>query len=259
MALIQKFTEGHLGVLMMSNPAKRNCLSGELVKELVAGFDEFEQQEIHTVILRAEPGVKVWSAGHDIRELPESRRDPLNYHDSLGTLLRRVQDFPYPVIAMVEGSVWGGACDLCISCDMIICAEGATFAITPAKLGLPYNASGIVHFINVLGPKIAKEMFYTAQPISAEQAFNVSMVNHVVPPAELESFTKDIAASILANAPLSVSVIKRQFRLLLKGTPIPAETFEEIQGLRRKVYDSDDYKEGILSFKEKRAPVFKGR
>ncbi|MBC2595525.1 methylmalonyl-CoA decarboxylase [Ruficoccus amylovorans] len=259
MALVTTAIQGKTGIITFSNPEARNCLSGEMVEALVGAFDELEKQAVYAVILRAEPGVKVWSAGHNIKELPEGRRDPLNYYDSLGVLLRRVQDFPYPVIAMVEGTVWGGACDLCISCDMIVCAENATFAITPAKLGLPYNASGVVHFINVLGPKIAKEMFFTAKPISARQAHNVSMVNHVVPAPELEGFTLALADSITANAPLAIRVIKHQFRLLLKGTPLPAETFEEIQGLRRRVYDSDDYKEGVLSFKEKRPPVFTGR
>jgi methylmalonyl-CoA decarboxylase len=258
MPLVTTSLQGHIGILTFSNPAQRNCLSGEMVEALVGAFDELEKQDVYAVILRAESGVKVWSAGHNIKELPEGRRDPLNYYDSLGVLLRRVQDFPYPVIAMVEGTVWGGACDLCISCDMIVCAEDSTFAITPAKLGLPYNASGVVHFINVLGPKIAKEMFFTAKPISAQQAHNASMVNHIVPAAGLEGFTLALAESITANAPLAIRVIKHQFRLLLKGTPLPAETFEEIQGLRRRVYDSDDYKEGVLSFKEKRPPVFTG-
>ena len=258
MPLVTTSLHGHTGIITFNNPTQRNCLSSEMVDALVGAFDDFEKEDVYAVVLRAEPGVKVWSAGHNIKELPEGRRDPLNYYDSLGVLLRRVQDFPYPVIAMVEGTVWGGACDLCISCDMIVCAEDTTFAITPAKLGLPYNASGVVHFINVLGPKIAKEMFFTAKPISAQQAHNVNMVNHVVPVPELESFTLALSESITANAPLAIRAIKHQFRLLLKGTPLPAETFEEIQGLRRRVYDSDDYKEGVLSFKEKRPPTFTG-
>ncbi|QYY36626.1 methylmalonyl-CoA decarboxylase [Ruficoccus sp. ZRK36] len=259
MPLVTKSLHGKTGILTFSNPAQRNCLSQEMVEALVGGFDDFEEDRVYAVILRAEPGVKVWSAGHNIKELPDGRRDPLNYYDSLEVLLRRVQDFPYPVIAMVEGTVWGGACDLCISCDMIVCAESSTFAITPAKLGLPYNASGVVHFLNVLGPKIAKEMFFTAKPISAQQAHNVSMVNHVIPAPELESFTLALADSITVNAPLAIRAIKHQFRLLLKGSPLAAETFEEIQGLRRRVYDSEDYHEGVLSFKEKRPPNFTGK
>jgi methylmalonyl-CoA decarboxylase len=176
----------------------------------------------------------------------------------LEQLLRHVQDCPVPVIAMVEGSVWGGATDLCISCDLIICAENAAFAITPAKLGLPYNASGLVHFLHVLGPHKAREMFFTAQPMQAAEALAVGMVNHVVPQETLEPFTYALAATITQNAPLAVRALKQQFRLLLSGQPLPAETFERIQGMRRFVYDSADYREGLDAFKEKRPPRFQG-
>ena len=159
---------------------------------------------------------------------------------------------------MVEGSVWGGACDLCLSCDLVLCSQDATFAITPAKIGLPYNASGLVHFLNVLGPHKAKEMFFTALPLTAEEAENNHMVNHVVPAAELEAYTLHIARAIAQNAPLAVRVLKQQFRLLLSGQVLASETFESIQGMRREVYDSADYEEGIQAFKEKRPPAFKG-
>jgi methylmalonyl-CoA decarboxylase len=164
-----------------------------------------------------------------------------------------------PVIAMVEGSVWGGACDLCAACDLIVAARGSAFAMTPAKIGIPYNASGLIHFTNLLGVNKAKEMFFTAQPVSVDDAWNNGFVNHVVPAEELESFTRKLAATIAANAPLAVRSIKAEFRLLSRGHHIDAETAEQIQAIRRQVYDSEDYAEGICAFKEKRPPQFKGR
>ncbi len=155
--------------------------------------------------------------------------------------------------------MWGGACDLCCSCDIVIAARDSTFAMTPAKIGIPYNASGLIHFINHIGLNKAKEMFFSAQPIPVHQAWNNGFVNHEVERAELEAFTYALAGKIAANAPLAVRAIKAQFRLLTRGNLIDAETAERIQSIRRRVYDSEDYVEGIQSFREKRAPKFKGR
>ena len=247
------------GILQLNRGEKHNSLNGDLMRELMSGLDTLVADGARVVILRAAPGVKVWSAGHDINEIPEPRRDPLGYFDALETLLRKVQDCPVPVIAMVEGSVWGGACDLCAACDLIVAARGAAFAMTPAKIGIPYNASGLIYFTNLLGVNKAKEMFFTAQPVSVDDAWNNGFVNHVVAAEELEPFTMNLAATIASNAPLAVRSIKAEFRLLSRGHHIDAETAEQIQAIRRQVYDSEDYAEGIRAFKEKRPPQFQGR
>jgi methylmalonyl-CoA decarboxylase len=248
-----------VGTITFDHPTKRNSIGKRFADDLVAAFDELERTQVQVVVLRAMPGVGVWSAGHDITELPPGGRDPLGYYDPLDRVLRRVQECPAPVIAMVEGSVWGGACDLCITCDMIICTDTATFAITPAKIGVPYSASGLVRFLAVFGPHKAKELFFTARPISAQAALQARMVNHVVPEDQLEAVTYDIAETIAQNAPLAVQVLKQQFRLLLQGQTLSTETFERIQGMRGVVYDSQDYQEGIRAFKERRKPDFQGR
>jgi methylmalonyl-CoA decarboxylase len=160
---------------------------------------------------------------------------------------------------MIEGSVWGGACDLALTCDILVGCETTSFTITPAKIGIPYNASGLIHFINILGLNKAKEKFFTAEPISASDALDAGILNHLVPTADLERFTRDLAGKILRNAPLAVRALKEQFRLLSKGHPIDAETAEEIQAIRRRVYDSQDYGEGIRAFREKRPPRFQGK
>ncbi len=258
MNLVLTQLDNAIGILTLNRPEKHNAISQELADDLIGALNLMEQAQARVVIIRAAPESRVWSAGFDINELPVRRRDPLGYEDALERLLRRVQDFPSPIIAMVEGSVWGGACDLCLSCDLVLCAPESTFGITPAKIGLPYNASGLVHFLNVLGPHKAKEMFFTAIPLSAQEAESNHMVNHVVPADELEAHTLHIAQAIARNAPLAVRVLKRQFRLLLGGQVLSPETFESIQGMRREVYDSADYEEGIQAFKEKRPPSFKG-
>ena len=258
MALISSDYSAGIGTITLRNPAKRNCLSGEMISGILSALDTFEEQSALVVIIRAEQGSKVWSAGHDVNELPKPGRDPLPYGGPLERLLRRLQEFPGAVIALVQGSVWGGACDLAFSCDILIGDETASFAMTPAKIGIPYNPSGLIHFINILGINKAKEMFFTAEPINATDSFQLGILNHLIPPAEVEEFTATMAARICSNSPLAIRSFKRQFRLLSSGLPLSAETFELIQSIRRQVYDSKDYLEGIQSFQEKRKPVFRG-
>jgi len=259
MSLVIQTIQDQVGTIQFNHEAKLNCLSRQLMQEFMDGLKQLGDQNVRVIVVRAQAGARVWSAGHDISELPEPRRDPLSYGDPMETLLREVQDCPVPVIAMVEGSVWGGACDLCCSCDMVIAAEGSTFAMTPAKIGIPYNASGLIHFMNHVGLNKAKEMFFTAQPTPVREALKNGFVNHELPAADLEKFTYDIAHRIAENAPLAVRAIKAQFRLLTRGNLIDAETAERIQSIRRHVYDSTDYHEGLLAFKEKRKPRFEGR
>jgi methylmalonyl-CoA decarboxylase len=247
-----------IGVLTLDDPERRNCLSPEMLQGITAGLVQFAEEEVRAVILRARAGTKVWSAGLDVRSLPEPGRDPLDYADPLEHVIRQVEHFPAPVIAMVEGSVWGGACDLSFVCDLAIGCETATFAITPAKLGVPYNCSGILHFLNLVGPRVAREMFFTAEPVHAERALDVGILNHLVPREELEPFTFAMARRIAENSPLAVGVIKEQLRILARSHPVSPDTFERIQALRRAVFESADYVEGKKAFLEKRKPVFTG-
>ncbi|MCX7971362.1 MAG: methylmalonyl-CoA decarboxylase [Negativicutes bacterium] len=256
--LVLREVRDRVGIITLNNPKKLNSLSEALVGGVIGALDEFRAGRVPVVVMRAPAGQKVWSAGHDVKELPRKNRDPLGYFDSLENLLRAVEEYPGPVIAMVHGSVWGGACDLIMTCDMVIADETAAFAMTPAKLGVPYNASGILHFMNRLPINIAKEMFFTAELMPAERAHRVGIVNHLVGSDQLEEFTFKLAKVITTRSALSIEVIKEQFRIFSKAYPLSPSVFERIQGLRRRVYDSHDYEEAISAFLEKRQPVFKG-
>lgn len=258
MSLVTTAYSDHIGTITLNNAKTRNSLSNELLSEFIAALQQMEKRRARAVIIRAERGAKVWSSGFDIRELPVPGRDPLSYNDPLEQVLRAIQLFPAPVIAMIEGSVWGGACDLSFICDIAVGCPSAAFAITPAKIGVPYNSTGILHFVNVVGPRLAREMFFTAKPIGAERALQVGILNYLVSTEELENFTLNLALQIAGNSPLAISVIKEQLRLLGNSHPLSPETFERIQGLRRKAYDSSDYIEGKNAFYEKRQPRFKG-
>jgi len=174
-------------------------------------------------------------------------------------VIRTIEQFPAPVIAMIEGSVWGGACELVMSCDLIVAAEDSTFAITPAKLGMPYNLSGVQNFLNTGGIPLCKEMLFTAQPLPVQRLVDRGIVSRAVPAAELESVTMGIAASISKNSPLVMGLLKEEMRLLSISHNLGPETFERVQAMRRTIYDSADYQEGIRAFLEKRAPAFQGK
>lgn len=259
--LVNSTIQDRICLIEMQNGEHFNCLSEVMCRELAEAIVKAYQDECVGIVIKAQCYKGVWSAGHDIHELPQTGDDPLAYNVPMEKLLRCVQDTPIPVIACVDGTVWGGACDLCLSCDMIVSTDTATFAITPAKIGIPYNASGIMHFINQLGINKAREMFFLAQPITALDALNVGLINRVAKPEDLDQMLEDqFLAPLRRNSIMSISAIKRQFRALSKASNvIPSESFERINAYRTKVYKGADYLEGIRSFLEKRPPEYKGK
>ena len=259
MAHIITETRGFTGIITLNHDEKRNALSEAFVYEIIAAFRDFRRQEVRAIILRARPGARVWSAGHDVSELPGGKRDPLGWNDPLRLLIRTIQECPAPVIGMIEGSVWGGACEVAMACDILVITPNVTFTITPAKMGVPYNIGGLLTLLNMIPLPIVKEMLFTAQPLSSDQAFNFGIVNYVRPADEIESFVENIAAHIAMNSPLSISVMKNTLHMLSSAHAVSPELFERIQGMRRVVYDSEDYQEGIRAFREKRKPKFPGR
>ena len=249
---------GQVGIITLGDRDKRNAIGARLASGVIAALESLRARQARAIVLRAAAGMNVWSAGHDIGELPPGRRDPLGYDDPLEELIRAVRAFPAPVIAMVHGTVWGGALDLVLSCDLAVADETASFAITPANLGLPYNITGLLHFQGRLPVNVIKEMFFTAAPIDARKARDWLLINHLVPWDRLESFTVELAATMATKSPMAIAVIKEQLRVLSDYQPIAAQAYERVQGLRRQAYDSSDYLEGLEAFAQKRQPIFRG-
>ena len=251
-------TEDSIGTITL-NHGRVNPLSKQLIDDICVALQRMKSDSVQVVILRAPRDAKVFSAGHDVRELPTNGRDPLTYNDPLRQVVRIIETHPAPIIAMVEGSVWGGACELVMGCDLVVAANDATFALTPARLGIPYNLSGTLSFLKVAGMHLVKEMLFTAQPVTAGRLAAAGVINHVVPREGLESFTLTLAKRMTKTSPLVQRILKEELRVLANAHPLNPEAYERIQALRREVYDSNDYQEGIRAFFEKRKPVFRGQ
>jgi methylmalonyl-CoA decarboxylase len=180
---------GSIGTITLNHPKDVNPLGKQLIDDIGASLARMEERRIRAVVLRARPGARVFSAGHDVGELPLHGRDPLTHTDPLGHAVRMIQLFPAPVIALIEGTVWGGACELVMGCDLIVAGSDTTFAITPAKLGVPYNIVGTLNLLNIAATPLVKQLLFTAQPISAERLLQAGVINYVLPRQDLEEFT----------------------------------------------------------------------
>jgi len=249
--------DGHIAVLTMQDPAKRNALGSAMLEGLIGAFRNLEGRDIRAVVLRAQADDRVWCAGFDIGDLAPDF-DPLAQDGPLQALFRCVAECAAPVIAMLHGSAWGGGTDLALRCDIAVADPTCSLAFTPARLGLPYDPDGLLNVLLRGGLHVAMEMFSTADPVPAERALALRLLNHVVPELELEAFTYALAGRIAANAPLSVASAKQQLRALAQAMPLPQAVAQRLQEGRRRALRSEDFRDGLAAFHERRAPVFRG-
>jgi methylmalonyl-CoA decarboxylase len=247
-----------IGKLVFRNPSRRHALSAALLHALDARLAELAAQRVPVVVLGSGIGEDVWSAGHDLGELAEDH-DPLAWGKPLEQALRRVRAYPGVVIAMVSGSVWGGAVDLAMSCDLVVADRSARFAMTPANIGLPYTTSGLLRFFNNLPIHVLKDMFFCARPLDAEAAERFGVVNRLVERDALEATALDLARGIAAKAPLAIQAVKEQLRILEDLQPMPVDAMERIAELRRVACESADMREGLEAFAERRVARFTGQ
>jgi methylmalonyl-CoA decarboxylase len=256
MAFIRNELSDHVATIAFDREDKKNAFNAAFMDEMIAALAAFEAKGARCVVVRSAAGGRVWSAGHDVAELPRAGVDPLPYSDPLERLLRAVRAFPAPVIAMVRGSAWGGACELALTCDLAYGDETAAFAITPAKLGLPYTAGGLQTFMARLPLSIVKEMFFSADPIDAGRALRAGLVNEIVPNGDLEARVYGKARTIAERSPAAIAASKRAIQALSENATLSPQTFEYLNGLRRAVYMGSEYAEGIAAFLDKRPPRF---
>ncbi|MBL9125594.1 MAG: methylmalonyl-CoA decarboxylase [Planctomycetaceae bacterium] len=255
--LIQTSVREQVGTITLDHPARHNAIGRQLVDEFLAALDDLRRQEARVVVVRARPDCRVWSAGHDLDEL-DAATDPLASSATLDRLLRGVMTSPAPVIAMVHGSVWGGATDFVLSCDLVVGDSTAQFTMSAANLGLAYNLEGLRRFAARLPLHRVRELFFTATPVTAANAHAWGILNHLVPDAELEGFTYSLARCIASRAPLAIAAVKEQLRLLASGAELTPDLLAHVDELRRRAHTSPDFAEGQRAFREKRKPEFRG-
>jgi enoyl-CoA hydratase/carnithine racemase len=255
--------EGFVATLIINRPEKRNTLNPLILLKFATYLDDFaKNDEVRAVIIRGQ-GDKAFSSGYDITEIPtdvkEEFKELLEYKDPLEIGMGAIENFPYPVIAMIDGYALGMGCDLAMTCDIRIASDTSRMGIPVSKLGILYPPKSVRKFINVIGLANTKEIIFTGRNCTMDKAKEMGMVNYVVPKAELHEFTYAMAEEIAGNAPLAIKGHKYIFNKLLYYQALYPEDLAKIQRMQADSLLSEDLKEGTTAFFEKRKPVFKGR
>ena len=248
---------GRVAVITINRPQKLNALNIQTRAEGAAALEELREDESVRVVVITGAGEKAFVAGADIGEF-EGRTAVTQRDVMLGrSLFTAVDTFPKPVIAMINGFCLGGGCELALSCDIRVASETARFGQPEINLGIIPGGGGTQRLTRLVGEGKAMELILTGDMIDAQTAYNLGLVNMVVPAADLEAKTLELANRIADKSPVALRMAKEAVKTAARSG------LDE--GLRREVdlfaltFSSEDKNEGVRAFLEKRKPDFKGK
>ena len=245
--------------IRISNPDKRGALDHEILDTL---RDTVNGADARCLLITGDG--PVFSAGYDIGNFNDESAfaeaaEKLVAHPFVEAM-DAIEAFPYPVVAAINGHAIGGGLELAVTCDIRIAARGVKMGMPPAKIGLIYGHTGLRRFIDVCGVPNTNELFFVGRNVDADRACAMGLVNQVVDSDDLEETALSLATEIGANSPLSLEGNKRIMRTLrnYEGA-LPDEVERELVDLRESCFRTEDFREGIKAFGEKRQPRWKGR
>lgn len=234
--------DGHVATLTLDAPERGNSLDAPMLarlEELLRGLPH----EARVLVLRG-AGPRAFSTGYHLPSLlDELSRGPsvVDFeHHPLERALRALEAVAVPTLALVGGHAWGAGCELAITCDLRLASDEAQLCMPPTKLGILYSLTGLQRLRDLIGPALAEELIYTAEPVPAERALAIGLVNRIVPAADLERAGRELAARIARNEPLSVRHHKALFRRLRPAAPA-RETLEEVARLRSECFQNPEF------------------
>jgi enoyl-CoA hydratase/carnithine racemase len=251
--------EDGIAFLVADNPARMNAFTGAMWQELPRALADAEADPAVRVIVLRGAGSRAFSAGADISEFATQRTGEAarTYDRWNHAAFAALKGARKPTIAMIHGHCLGGGLGLALCCDLRLADDKAQFAIPAAKLGIGYNPRWIEPLLQVVPPPAAKELLFTGRRFSAAEAASMGLVSRVVPADSLEQTTRNLAAEIAANAPLTIAAAKRAIDELSRRTGTP--DVAALEKLVEACFESADYAEGRTAFMEKRPPRFVGK
>ena len=241
--------KGHVGILTISREKALNALNSEVLEDLNAALDAVDLEEIRCLILTG-AGQKSFVAGADIGEMSTLTKAEGEAFGKKGNdLFRKIETFPIPVIAAVNGFALGGGCEIAMSCDIRICSENAMFGQPEVGLGITPGFGGTQRLARTVGVGMAKQMIYSARNIKADEAYRIGLVNAVYPAEELIPAAQKLASTIAKNAPIAVRNCKKAINDGLQVDMDQAIVIEE--KLFGDCFETEDQKAGMGNFLEK--------
>lgn len=253
--LILAETDGHVGIARFNRPKVLNALSPELMTQLAEQCEAWEQDPDVRVIL-VTGSERAFAAGADIGDMAEQSAMSMYERDQFHPW-DRIRRITKPIVASVSGFALGGGCELMMMCDVVIAAETAKLGQPEINLGVIPGAGGTQRLTRAIGKARAMDLILTGRMIGAEEALASGLVSRVVPAEHAESEARKVAAEIAAKAPLALRLAKEAVNKAYEGTL--AEGVDHERKLFYMLFASEDQKEGMRAFAEKRAPSFTGR